>query len=260
MQLHPDKNPNNEEAKSKFQSLQRIYGVLSDSEKRKLYDQIGSLEDSEEVAGEQFNSLYEYYRGLYQKVSEEDIDCFEAEYRGSKEEQVDLLQLYTRFKGNMDMVFAWQICSDAKLDSHRFKSCIEDSIESQQVKRYKSFSAWAKEVDTRPPPKNPFAKKRKKKAEADSEQALVAAIRGKAPAKLDSLIASLDAKYAKSTARKGKGKREPSVAPEEPTAEQFEAARARLENGGATHNVEATASLPATKKGKRKREATLISK
>lgn len=49
--------------------------------------------------------------------------------------------------------------------------------------------------------------------------------RGKAPAKLDNLIASLDAKYVKSTARKGKGKREPSVAPEEPTAEQFEAAR-----------------------------------
>ena len=49
--------------------------------------------------------------------------------------------------------------------------------------------------------------------------------RGKAPAKLDSLIASLDAKYVKSTARKGKGKREPSVAPEEPSDEQFEAAR-----------------------------------
>ncbi|KAL3136539.1 hypothetical protein ABBQ38_005787 [Trebouxia sp. C0009 RCD-2024] len=78
-------------------------------------------------------------------------------------------------------------------------------------------------------------------------------LRGKAPAKLHSLIASLDAKYAKSTARKGEGKREPSVAPEEPTDEQFEAARARLENGGATHNVEATASQPATKKGKKKR-------
>ena len=49
--------------------------------------------------------------------------------------------------------------------------------------------------------------------------------RGKAPAKLDSLIASLDAKYVKSTARKGKGKREPSLAPEEPSDEQFEAAR-----------------------------------
>ncbi|KAL3147166.1 hypothetical protein ABBQ32_002672 [Trebouxia sp. C0010 RCD-2024] len=237
-------------------SCQQLLGLLSKSchvHRRKLYDQTGSLEDSDELAGEQFDSLYEYYRRLYHKVSEEDIDSFEADYRGSEEEQVDLLQLYTRFKGNMDMVFAWQICSDAKMDSHRFKTCIEDAIGSQHVKRYNSYSAWAKEVDTRPPPKNPFAKKRKKKAEAESQQALVAAIRGKAPAKLDNLIASLDAKYVKSTARKGKGKREPSVAPEEPTAEQFEAARARLENRGATHNVEAMASQPAAKKGKRKR-------
>ena len=39
------------------------------------------------------------------------------------------------------------------------------------------------------------------------------------------LIASLEAKYSKSSARKTKGKREPSVAAEEPSEEQFAAAR-----------------------------------
>ena len=42
---------------------------------------------------------------------------------------------------------------------------------------------------------------------------------------MDGLIASLEAKYSKSTAQKGKGKREPSVAPDEPSEEQFAAAR-----------------------------------
>ena len=42
---------------------------------------------------------------------------------------------------------------------------------------------------------------------------------------MDDLITSLEAKYSKSTSRKGKGKREPSVAPSEPSDEQFEAAR-----------------------------------
>ncbi len=37
--------------------------------RRKLYNQTGSLEDSEELAGEQFEELYNYYRGLYRKVS-----------------------------------------------------------------------------------------------------------------------------------------------------------------------------------------------
>lgn len=33
LQLHPDKNPGEEEASAKFQSLQQIYSVLGDQEK-----------------------------------------------------------------------------------------------------------------------------------------------------------------------------------------------------------------------------------
>jgi DnaJ family protein C protein 9 len=33
VQLHPDKNPDDEEAKERFQTLQKIYSVLSDPEK-----------------------------------------------------------------------------------------------------------------------------------------------------------------------------------------------------------------------------------
>ena len=42
---------------------------------------------------------------------------------------------------------------------------------------------------------------------------------------MDGLIASLEAKYSKSTAHKGKGKRAPSVDPDEPSDAQFDAAR-----------------------------------
>ena len=45
---------------------------------------------------------------------------------------------------------------------------------------------------------------------------------------MNGLIASLEAKYSKSTANQGKGKREPSVAPEEPSEEQFAAARSEI--------------------------------
>jgi hypothetical protein len=72
--------------------------------RRKVYDQTGSLSDSEELSGEAFTDLYNYYRSMFPVVTEEDIDEFQAGYRGSAEETRDLLDYYTRFRGDMDKV------------------------------------------------------------------------------------------------------------------------------------------------------------
>ncbi|CAJ1355183.1 unnamed protein product [Effrenium voratum] len=42
LQVHPDKNPDNEEAKVRFQQLANAYRVLSDPQLREHYDQMGS--------------------------------------------------------------------------------------------------------------------------------------------------------------------------------------------------------------------------
>ena len=47
------------------QALTHCHAYLS---RRELYDQTGSLQDSEELAGEQYEELYKYYRGIYKKV------------------------------------------------------------------------------------------------------------------------------------------------------------------------------------------------
>ncbi|GLT72129.1 hypothetical protein SLA2020_440860 [Shorea laevis] len=127
LRLHPDKNPGDEEAKEKFQQLQKVISILGDEEKRAVYDQTGCVDDAD-LAGEVVQNLHEYFRAVYKKVTEADIEEFEANYRGSDSEKKDLIDLYKKYKGNMNRLFCSMLCSDPKLDSHRFKDILDEAI------------------------------------------------------------------------------------------------------------------------------------
>mmetsp|Transcript_35706 Transcript_35706/g.63666 ORF Transcript_35706/g.63666 Transcript_35706/m.63666 type:complete len:269 (-) Transcript_35706:153-959(-) len=224
LKLHPDKNPDDEAAKERFQTLQRVYAVLRDPERRKVYDQTGSLEDTEELSGGKFEDLYEYYRGMFKKVEEEDVIAFENEYRGSDEEAADLIRLYKKNKGDMPVVFEWMLCSRPDVDSHRFADAIESAIEEGSVKRYKCFDRWVGGVRSRPAPKNPLKKSMPKKQQAPGMD-LVAMIRGKGEKQHNDFISGLAAKYGGGNgAASGRKKK----ASKEPSDEQFLAAQSRI--------------------------------
>lgn len=90
MAQHPDKNPGDAGAATKFQALGIAHKVLSDPDTRQEYDESGSLDLGEE--SDVTNATwYAYWRALFPKLELSDIDRFAATYRDSAEEREDLL-------------------------------------------------------------------------------------------------------------------------------------------------------------------------
>ena len=209
LRLHPDKNPS-ADAAAKFQTLQKVYGVLGDEEKRKVYDETGRTEDAE-LSGDSFKNLYEYYRGLYRKVTEDDVDAFFRTYRGSEEERQDVVNAYEKFQGDMSKVFMWVMCSEEAKDAHRFADMVTDAIADGSATSFEAFTEWARRVRLKPAPKDPLKLEQKKKPTKtkDDTNDLAALILARRETRADDLFASLEAKYggAKKKARPEKEKK-----------------------------------------------------
>ncbi|XP_008808199.1 chaperone protein dnaJ 6 [Phoenix dactylifera] len=217
LRLHPDKNPGDEEAKEKFQLLQKVISVLGDEEKRTIYDQTGCVDDVA-LSGEAAENLQEFFRSMFRQVTEADIEEFEANYRGSDSEKKDLKDLYTKFKGNMNRLFCSMLCSDPKLDSHRFKDIIDEAIAEGELRTTKAYQKWAKLVSETKPPTDPIAKRGKKKKQPSTDLvAIISQRSSQRKEQFNSILSSIMSKY------------NGEVTPE-PTEEEFEKAQQRLES------------------------------
>lgn len=96
--VHPDRVEEDikAEATEKFKVLGRIHSILSDSEKRKIYDESGQYdEESEEVV---MRNWADYWRSLFKEITVEDINNYEKTYKGSETEIKDLKRAYTDSK------------------------------------------------------------------------------------------------------------------------------------------------------------------
>lgn len=218
LRLHPDKNPGDEEAKEKFQQLQKVMSILGDEEKRAVYDQTGCIDDAD-LAGEVVQNLHEFFRTMYKKVTEADIQEFEANYRGSESEKKDLIDLFKKFKGNMNRLFCSMLCSDPKLDSHRFKDIVDEAIAAGELKTTKAYDKWARKISETKPPTSPLRKRVKSNKESETDlYAVISQRRSERKEQFDSMFSSLVSKYG------GRGDAS------EPTEEEFEAAQKKLES------------------------------
>ncbi|KAJ0551535.1 putative chaperone protein AtJ6 [Helianthus annuus] len=60
---------NIQDAKERFQHLQKVISILGDEEKRTVYDQTGCADDVD-LAGDVVQNLKDFFRTMYKKVTE----------------------------------------------------------------------------------------------------------------------------------------------------------------------------------------------
>jgi DnaJ family protein C protein 9 len=134
LKYHPDKGGKAET----FQALSVVHSILSDEEKRKIYDESGLIENddeenyNEESAEQNFQFWNEYFRRLFPKLTISQIEKFGKDYIGSKEEQLDILNAYEKCHGNsIKMMELIMFMEDG--EEQRLIKIIDHLIEEKKV-------------------------------------------------------------------------------------------------------------------------------
>ncbi|KAK5662010.1 hypothetical protein OQA88_10121 [Cercophora sp. LCS_1] len=233
---HPDKvsEDKKDEAKEKFQDIAFAYAVLSDPARRKRYDETGST--SEAIVDSEGFSWSDFYRAQFEDtISEEAIQKFAAQYKGSEEEKDDILAAYEEFEGDMDSIYETVMLSNVLEDDERIRKVIDEAIESGDVEPFKKYTketkkskqarikaarGEAKEADELAKELGVYDKLRGKKSKKDSEAGLAALIQRNQASRANAFD-SLIEKY-------GGKKRSAKDAEPDISDEQFEALQAKM--------------------------------
>ncbi|CAF4767074.1 unnamed protein product [Pieris macdunnoughi] len=140
LKVHPDRVKDDEkiEATEKFKVLGAVHAILSDKEKRELYDTTNSVDDDNDNVVED-RDWSVYWRGLFKKITEEDIVAYEKEYIGSEEEKKDLKNAYLAGKGDLDYIVDHVQFARSEQES-RLRGILTDMIDQGEIPSYKIFT------------------------------------------------------------------------------------------------------------------------
>lgn len=219
LKVHPDRVKDDEKliATEKFKVLGGVHAILSDKNKREVYDTTKSVDEDE------YNVMKDkdwtvYWRLLFKKITEEDIKAYEKKYIGSEEEKNDLKNAYLAGKGDMDYIVD-QVQFARSEHEPRLRGILTEMIEQGDIPAYKIFTHEpVKKRQRRHAKENREAKEAEelenKLGLKSGENSLELMIKQQQEARMkrmDSLIDDLTAKYggkSKGTKRKASSKTE----------------------------------------------------
>ncbi|CAH1390675.1 unnamed protein product [Nezara viridula] len=218
LEVHPDRvlEEEKENATEKFKILGKVYSILSDPEKRNVYDETGSIDDDDDLSGRDWS---QYWRSLFKEISFEDIIDYEKKYKSSEEELEDLIQSYKNGKGSMDYIYD-HVPFASPEDDDRIRNILQELIDKGELPKHKAFindtprkrearkRKFMKEAGEAEKAKKEILKKKKGASDEDlgDMDALKAIMmrRKEREASADALFQHLEDKYCKPKGKKGK--------------------------------------------------------
>ncbi|KAH8295497.1 hypothetical protein KR018_012313 [Drosophila ironensis] len=211
--VHPDRVPEEqkEEATEKFKVLSKLYQVLTNDQKRALYDEQGVIDDDDEGESK-LSSWLELWSKIFKPITEEDISNYEKEYVGSELEATDIRKAYLGGKGCINYLMGHVPFMKVE-DEPRIQKLVEGWIAAGEVPEYKVFTEepaakrrkrhqkYARESKEAKVIKERIEKRQKQKDEQDLEasggdlQQMILARRNQRESNFSSLMDRLMEKY-----------------------------------------------------------------
>lgn len=142
LKFHPDRVAEEEKAVAteKFKVLSKLYAVLTDKNKKALYDDKGVIDDDDE---RDLSSWLELWRSVFKPITDQDIQNYQRDYVGSEQEEIDIRKAYLNGKGciNFMMNHVPFMCVE---DEDRIQELVRKWIAADEVPDHKVFTAEPK--------------------------------------------------------------------------------------------------------------------
>lgn len=139
LEHHPDRKTDDTEradATIKFQLLSRCHSILNDAGKRAQYDESGSIDD-EDV--QDVSDWSNYWRLLFPKITIEQLDKLEEDYKYTDEERQDVVDSYRKYEGDMDKIV--DAVPFSRLDDEaRFRKMLQKLIDDEELDAFDAFT------------------------------------------------------------------------------------------------------------------------